>query len=280
MPWPTLARETEEQVIMLSGFPPVLQCQDVTAGYGGVQVLFGVNMSIQRGEVVALLGANGAGKTTLLRVLSGLEPAWEGGVWLNSQPLGDMPAFRRVEAGICQIVGGASIAEGLTVGEHLRLWAASLDGGASEATMAEVDEVFPRLSERRSQVASTLSGGEKQMLALAKALIVHPDLLVIDEFSLGLAPIVVGELLPVIRRINERGSAVLMVEQSVNVALSVAHRAYCMEKGCIVYEGTADQLRANPQLLQSVYLEGVTAALNPDRQNPVGHPGAAAGGYA
>jgi branched-chain amino acid transport system ATP-binding protein len=101
------------------------------------------------------------------------------------------------------------------------------------------------------------------MLALSKALIVRPELLVIDEFSLGLAPIVVGELLPVIRRINERGSAVLMVEQSVNVALSVAHRAYLMEKGAIVYEGTADQLRANPHLLQSVYLEGVTAALSP-----------------
>jgi branched-chain amino acid transport system ATP-binding protein len=264
-----MRRREEEQVIMLSGFPPVLECRGVTAGYGGVQVLFGVDMRIQRGEVVALLGSNGAGKTTFLRVLSGLEPAWDGGVWLNSQPLGNMAAFRRVTAGICQIVGGESIAEGLTVGEHLRLWASSLEGGASTEVLAELDEVFPRLAERRGQLASTLSGGEKQMLALSKALIVRPELLVIDEFSLGLAPIVVGELLPVIRRINERGSAVLMVEQSVNVALSVAHRAYLMEKGAIVYEGTADQLRANPHLLQSVYLEGVTAALSPGQH---GHP--------
>ena len=127
--------------------------------------------------------------------------------------------------------------------------------------MEEVFEVFPRLGERQSQLASTLSGGEKQMLALSKALIVHPDLLVIDEFSLGLAPKVVGELLPVIRSINARGAAVLMVEQSVNVALSVADRAYCMEKGRLVYEGSAEQLRSQPDLLQSVYLEGVTAAL-------------------
>ena len=126
---------------MLSGVPPVLECRGVTAGYGGVQVLFGVDMRIQRGEVVALLGANGAGKTTFLRVLSGLEPAWDGGVWLNSQPLGNMAAFRRVTAGICQIVGGESIAEGLTVGEHLRLWASSLEGGASPEVLAELDEV-------------------------------------------------------------------------------------------------------------------------------------------
>jgi branched-chain amino acid transport system ATP-binding protein len=262
-----------EQVIMLSGFPPVLECRGLTSGYGAVQVLFGVDMRIERGEVVALLGANGAGKTTLLRVLSGLEPAWEGEVRLNAHPLGDMPAFRRLGAGICQIVGGESIAEGLTVGEHLRLWASSLDSAATATAMEEVDEVFPRLAERRQQMASTLSGGEKQMLALAKALVLHPDLLVIDEFSLGLAPIVVGELLPVVRRINERGSAVLMVEQSVNVALSVAHRAYCMEKGRIVYEGSADRLRAQPDLLRSVYLEGVTAALTPAH----GHSGHAPG---
>ncbi len=247
---------------MLSGFPPVLECRGVTAGYGDVQVLFGVDMHIQRGEVVALLGANGAGKTTLLRVLSGLEPSWGGEVLLNSVPLGDTPCFRRIGEGICQIVGGESIADGLTVGEHLKLWASSLERGAPVAErMQEVAAVFPRLEERRSQMASTLSGGEKQMLALAKALIVHPDLLVIDEFSLGLAPIVVGELLPVIRRINERGSAVLMVEQSVNVALAVAHRAYCMEKGAMVYHGSAEQLRSQPDLLRSVYLEGVTAAL-------------------
>lgn len=244
-------------------FPPVLECRSVTAGYGDVQVLFGVDMFVERAEVVALLGANGAGKTTLLRVLSGLEPLWGGEVLLNSQPIGSMPAFRRVGEGLCQIVGGESVAEGLTVAEHLRLWATTVDRRNPLAVerMEEVFEVFPRLGERQSQLASTLSGGEKQMLALSKALIVHPDLLVIDEFSLGLAPKVVGELLPVIRGINQRGAAVLMVEQSVNVALSVADRAYCMEKGRLVYEGSAEELRSQPDLLQSVYLEGVTAAL-------------------
>ena len=247
----------------IAGFPPVLRCEGVTTGYGDVQVLFGVDLCIERGEVVALLGANGAGKTTLLRVISGLEAAWAGEVSLNGNRLGTLAAHRRVHEGICQIVGGQSVASGLTVAEHLRLWGHSLgrDRGALEERVAEVHEVFPRLAERDRQSAATLSGGEKQMLALAKALIVHPDLLVIDEFSLGLAPKVVGELLPVIRRINERGSAVLVVEQSVNVALAIAHRAYCMEKGEIVYEGSGDMLREQPDLLRSVYLEGVTAAL-------------------
>jgi ABC-type branched-subunit amino acid transport system ATPase component len=251
-----------------TGFPAVLECAGVTAGYGDVQVLFGVDIHVERSEVVALMGANGAGKTTLLRVLSGLEPLWGGEVRLNANPVDKVPAYRRVSEGLCQIVGGESVAEGLTVAEHMRLWGNSLGrrGAVAQGRMADVYEVFPRLQERQSQVASTLSGGEKQMLALSKALIVHPDLLIIDEFSLGLAPIVVGELLPVIRRINERGSAVLMVEQSVNVALAVADRAYCMEKGAMVYEGSATELRQQPELLRSVYLEGVTAALSQQPQ--------------
>lgn len=239
-------------------FPPVLECGAVTAGYGHVQVLFGVDLRIERGEVVALMGANGAGKTTLLRVISGLEPLWSGEVSLNDRPIGSMPAHRRVGEGICQVVGGESIAAGLTVAEHLRLWAATHDGPqrALAERNAQVAEVFPRLAERRDQDAATLSGGEKQMLALAKALIMAPELLVIDEFSLGLAPKVVGELMPVIAAINERGSAVLLVEQSANVALALAERVYCMEKGSITWSGTAQSLAEDPQLLASVYLHG------------------------
>ncbi|MEZ5267235.1 MAG: ABC transporter ATP-binding protein [Microthrixaceae bacterium] len=242
-----------------SVFPPVLSCHSVTSGYGDVKVLFGVDLRIERAEVVALMGANGAGKTTLLRVISGLEPLWSGELLLNDLPLDAVAPHRRVEAGICQIVGGSSVAAGLTVNEHLRLWASTVEGGQKvlETRLAEVHEVFPRLAERRHQDAATLSGGEKQMLALSKALIVHPDLLVIDEFSLGLAPKVVGDLLPVIRRINERGSAVLLVEQSANVALGIADRAYCMEKGSIIYQGDARSLASDPELLASVYLQGV-----------------------
>ena len=248
----------------VTGFPAVLECRGLTAGYGDIQVLFGVDLRIERGEVVALLGANGAGKTTLLRVISGLEPTWAGSLTLNGIDLAGMAAPERVPEGICQIVGGRSIAAGLTVGEHLRLWGHALgrDRAAFDARIAEVHEVFPRLAERERQSAATLSGGEKQMLALSKALVLRPDLLVIDEFSLGLAPKVVGELLPVIRRINERGAAVLVVEQSVNVALAVADRAYCMEKGEIVYDGSAERLRDDPELMRAVYLEGVSKALS------------------
>ena len=157
-------------------FPPVLECRGVTAGYGDVQVLFGVDMHVERAEVVALLGANGAGKTTLLRAISGLERLWGGEVVFNSQPIDRVPAYRRVGDGLCQIVGGESVAEGLTVAEHLRLWSTTIDRRSplAQQRLAEVFEVFPRLEERQSQVASTLSGGEKQMLALSKAIIVHP----------------------------------------------------------------------------------------------------------
>lgn len=244
-------------------FPPVLRCSSVTSGYGDVQVLFGVDLQIERAEMVALLGANGAGKTTLLRVVSGLEPLWSGEIRLNDQQLDTVAPHRRVSAGICQIVGGSSVAAGLSVHEHLRLWGTTVQGGSriTEERLAEVHEVFPRLAERPHQDAATLSGGEKQMLALSKALIVRPELLVIDEFSLGLAPKVVGELLPVIARINARGTAVLIVEQSANVALSVAERAYCIEKGSITYAGTSEDLRADPELLASVYLQGVGPAI-------------------
>jgi ABC-type branched-subunit amino acid transport system ATPase component len=169
----------------------------------------------------------------------------------------------RVSLGISQIAGGRAVAEGLTVAENLRMFGYSLgtDRAALRSGIEAALDAFPRLAERRNQAASTLSGGEKQMLALAKAFILRPRLLIIDEFSLGLAPKIVGELLPVVTRINQAGTAVLLVEQSVNIALSIAEHAYCMEKGEIVYDGAASRLRDDPELLRSVYLEGVSKAL-------------------
>jgi branched-chain amino acid transport system ATP-binding protein len=164
--------------------------------------------------------------------------------------------------GLHQIVGGEAVVGPLTVEENLKLFDHGVSPDEREQRTAEALAVFPRLAERLKQRAETLSGGEKQMLALAKALIVRPQLLLIDEFSLGLAPKVIADLLPVVRQIAEQGSAVLIVEQSVNIALSIADYAYVIEKGEIGYEGSAAELRDRPELLQSAYLEGLSQALD------------------
>ena len=242
---------------------PLLVCRGIEVSYGNVQVLFGVDLCVEEGQIVALLGTNGAGKTTLLRTIAGLETQHAGSIHFAGADISTFDPTWRVGLGINQIAGGQALAEDLTVAENLRLFGHSL-GRNRVALHAGIDralEVFPRLAERRNQAASTLSGGEKQMLALSKALILRPRLLIIDEFSLGLAPKVVGELLPVVGDLNRSGTAVLLVEQSVNIALSMASYASCMEKGAIVFEGPADALRDDPDLMRSVYLEGVTKAL-------------------
>ncbi|MFM7061925.1 MAG: ABC transporter ATP-binding protein [Actinomycetes bacterium] len=247
------------------GPAPLLECRGIRAGYDGVQVLFDVDLTVEEGSIVALMGTNGAGKTTLLRTISGLLTPASGTIRFGGVALDDFGPTERVQLGMAQIAGGESLAPGLTVAENLTMFAYTLHGrGAAARVSSAVDQAFaqfPRLAERRGQQASTLSGGEKQMLALAKAFVLQPRLLVIDEFSLGLAPRIVGELLPVVQQINAAGTSVLLVEQSVNVALSVAHRACFMEKGEIVFDGSADSLRAQPDLLRAVYLEGITAAI-------------------
>lgn len=254
--------------------PALLEVCDLNVSYDNVQVLFGVDLAVQEGQIVALMGTNGAGKTTLLRTISGLERQQRGSIHFAGVDISEFDPTWRVSLGITQIAGGRGVAEALTVAEHLRLFTHTLEGSHSEQ-VAAVDRalaVFPRLAERQSQLTSTLSGGEKQMLALAKALILRPRLLVIDEFSLGLAPRIVGELLPVVSQINAAGTAVLMVEQSVNIALSIASHAYVMEKGQIVYEGDAETLRADPDLMRAVYLEGITKALAHDGALTAGGP--------
>lgn len=239
----------------------VLDIKDLQVAYGSVQVLFDVNLKVQPGQIVALLGTNGAGKTTLLRTISGLEPVRSGSVVYTGLDITKTRPTWRVGMGLHQIVGGDAVVGPLTIDENLRMFSHGVESDDDADLLAEVFEVFPILEERRHQRAETLSGGEKQMLALAKALIVQPRLLLVDEFSLGLAPIIVGELLPVIRTIADRGAAVLLVEQSVNIALSIADYAYVMEKGEIGYEGPADELRAQPDLVRSAYLEGLSQAL-------------------
>jgi ABC-type branched-subunit amino acid transport system ATPase component/MFS family permease len=242
---------------------PMLACRHIDFAYGQLQVLFDVNFTVDDGEIVALLGTNGAGKSTLLRVVSGLGLPSRGSVRYRGLDVTFLDAERRVGLGIGQVPGGRAVFGPMTVAENLRTMGYShgRNRRALEVGIESSFEAFPRLADRRDQLASTLSGGEQQMLGLASAFIVRPRLLLIDELSLGLAPKVVGELLTMVRRINQAGTAVVIVEQSVNVALSVVEHAYFMEKGEIRFDGSSAGLLAHPDLLRSVFLEGASNRL-------------------
>ncbi|MBI4932730.1 MAG: MFS transporter [Actinobacteria bacterium] len=234
---------------------PLLEGKGIDFSYGSLQVLFGAGLTVHDGEVVALLGTNGAGKSTMLGVVSGLHLPSRGVVRLQGADITYVDAERRVGLGIAQIAGGQSTFSQLHVAEHLRAfgWTVRHDQRQIDAAIERSFEVFPALFEARHRPAVSLSGGQQQMLALTKALILQPRLLCIDELSLGLAPAVVTQLLEIIRDINRHGSAVVLVEQSVNVALSVADRAYFMEKGAVQFEGPAAGLLDRSDLLRSVF---------------------------
>ncbi|MFD2421020.1 MFS transporter [Amycolatopsis pigmentata] len=238
---------------------PVINCRSVDFAYGPVQVLFGVDFSVDHGEMVALLGVNGAGKSTLLRAISGLGIPQSGSIRLDGQDITFLDAERRAAMGISQIPGGHAVFKELSVVDNLRCYGYSLgrDRRRLDSAIDIAFDAFPRLAERRNQHAGTLSGGEQQMLALSKALMLRPKVLLIDELSLGLAPIVVGQLLDMVRRINRAGTAVVLVEQSVNVALSLARHAYFMERGRIRFDGPSDELRRDETLLRAVFLSEV-----------------------
>jgi ABC-type branched-subunit amino acid transport system ATPase component len=242
---------------------PLLECRGIDFAYGSVQVLFDVDFSVDEGEMIALLGTNGAGKSTLLRVISGLGVPQRGAVHLDGRDITFATATDRVQRGISQVPGGKAVFGPMSVVENLRVYGYALgsDRAAVDRGIDTAFEVFPRLNERRNQTAQTLSGGEQQMLALSKALILEPRLLLIDELSLGLAPVIVSQLLDMVRTINERGTAVVLVEQSVNVALSLAQHAYYMEKGEIRFDGPTAQLLERPDVLRSVYLKGAADGL-------------------
>jgi ABC-type branched-subunit amino acid transport system ATPase component len=242
---------------------PMLSCRHVDFSYGQLQVLFDVNFTVDDGEMVALLGTNGAGKSTLLRVISGLGLPSRGSVHFTGADITYLDAERRLNLGITQIPGGKATFGPLTVLDNLRVYGHSLgrDTRALDAGIDATFGAFPRLDERRHQLASTLSGGEQQMLALGKAFILKPRLLLIDELSLGLAPKIVSDLLEMVRRINAAGTAVVLVEQSVNIALSLVDHAYFMEKGEIRFDGAAADLLGRTDLLRSVFLEGATKGL-------------------
>ena len=237
---------------------PVLQAHNVDVSYGSLQVLFDVNFEVQRGETVALLGTNGAGKSTLLRAISGLVMPDRGVVRLNGRTITLVDPELRARLGMVQVPGGDALFSTMTVGENLDAfsWELGRDHGRRTERLALVFDTFPQLRDRLDDRASSLSGGQQQMLALAKTVLLEPEILLIDELSLGLAPIVVQELLAVVERLKASGLTMVIVEQSVNVALAVADRALFMERGRIRFEGTAAELLERDDLLRAVFLSG------------------------
>jgi ABC-type branched-subunit amino acid transport system ATPase component/sugar phosphate permease len=248
--------QAERSRVLAGGEVPVLQVRDLDAGYGGVQVLFGVDLDVHEGEVLALLGTNGAGKSTLLRAVSGLLVPSRGVVRLDGRLITFSEPSARVGLGVVQVPGGKAVFPSLTVAENL-LAGAHRYGWDRREIARRIDDVvdlLPRLGERFDQRAGQLSGGEQQMLALGKALLLDPRLLLVDELSLGLAPVVVADLLQVVERLKERGTTIVLVEQSLNVALAVADRAVFLEKGTVRFTGPAAELLERPDLARAVFL--------------------------
>jgi ABC-type branched-subunit amino acid transport system ATPase component len=239
----------------------LLSCKDIDMAYGSVQILFGVNFEVAEGEIVALLGTNGAGKSTLLKGICGLVRPTNGTVTFKDEDITKLPADVTTHRGISLMPGGKGVFPTLSVAENLRLaaWTIRKDPERIEAARAEVEELFPILGSRAGQMAGNLSGGEQQMLALGGALMTRPELLMIDELSLGLAPTIVAQLLEVVREIHRRGTTIVIVEQSVNVALNLAKRAVFMEKGEVRFEGEAAELLDRPDILRSVFIAGANA---------------------
>ncbi|HEU5082665.1 MAG TPA: MFS transporter [Acidimicrobiales bacterium] len=249
-----LARERGETKLLL--------VRDLDVAYGNVQVLFGVDFEVDEGEIVALLGTNGAGKSTLLKAISGLVEPTGGATVFDGRDMTHATPQEIAARGVIQVPGGKGVFPGLTVAENLKIagWLYQKDGRYLEEATERVLEFFPILRERWDDKAGNMSGGEQQMLTLGQAFIAKPRLLMIDELSLGLAPVIVEQLLGIVRAIRDQGTTVIVVEQSVNVALTLAETAYFMEKGEIRFHGPTAELLERPDVLRSVFLEGAGAA--------------------
>ncbi|MCB8875092.1 ABC transporter ATP-binding protein [Acidisoma silvae] len=239
----------------------MLNVEGLQVGYGKVEVLHGIGLTVGTGEIVALLGSNGAGKTTTLRTLSGLEPARGGKVMLDGQAITNLPAHKIAALGLAHVPERRRLFAPLTVEENLKLGGYLIRNQQAELKR-RIDAMyvlFPRLLERRLQLAGTLSGGEQQMVAIARALILQPKLLVLDEPSMGLAPLVVRSIFAIIKRLRDQGMGILLVEQNARQTLKIADRAYVLENGGIMLEGDAATL-AQDRRVQAAYLGGAAAA--------------------
>jgi len=228
-----------------------LRVEALEAGYGKAQFLFGVDLEVVENELVALLGANGAGKTTLLRAISGLVRPWSGRVLLEGQDLGGLSPAKRARMGLGHVPEGRQLFPLMTVEENLRLGAAFLAPGREREGYERVYGLFPRLAERRRQLAGTLSGGEQQMLAIGRALIGFPKILLVDEPSLGLSPRLAEEVLLALKAVAGEGVGVLLVEQNVALTLDVAERGYVLEQGKVVLQGPASALAQDPRVREA-----------------------------
>ena len=234
----------------------MLEIKDIHVYYGAIHAIKGVSLTVRQGEIVTLIGSNGAGKSTTLRTISGLLKPKEGDILFEGESIAGRPAQAIVKAGISQVPEGRRIFANMTVLENLELGAYSRDDADGiEADMNMVFERFPRLLERKEQAAGTLSGGEQQMLAMGRALMSRPRLLLLDEPSMGLAPLLIREIFSIIADINKAGTTVLLVEQNANMALSIAHRAYVLETGRIALSGDAKELAASEEV-RKAYLGG------------------------
>jgi branched-chain amino acid transport system ATP-binding protein len=249
----------------------MLEVTDLDVSYGKTQVLFGVEFHVEEGEIVALLGTNGAGKSTLLSAIAGLLDPGRGRIVYDGRDITHWDANETVAAGLVYMPGGKGVFPTLTVEENVSLagWLFRKEPEYLEAAVAQVLEYFPVLHERWAQKAGNLSGGEQQMLTLAQAFIARPKLLMIDELSLGLAPVIVESLLEIVRAIHARGTTVVLVEQSVNVAITLAQRAVFMEKGEVRFDGATSALLARPDILRAVFLKGAAAHTGSDGDGAV-----------
>jgi branched-chain amino acid transport system ATP-binding protein len=230
----------------------LLHVDKLNVFYGGVQALRDISFTVGKGEIVSLIGANGAGKSTTLRAISGVVRPASGTIVHDGRPIAGLPPHRIVRLGIAHVPEGRGVFANMTVRENLEM------GAYTRASRTEVEEsfgrvfdLFPRLSERASQMAGTLSGGEQQMLAIGRAMVQRPDLLLLDEPSMGLSPVLVEEIFRMIGEINRAGATILLVEQNASMALSVAGRAYVLETGEIVLSGEAPELRENPRVREA-----------------------------
>lgn len=234
----------------------MLRVEDINVYYGAIHAIKGISLNVPDGEIVALIGSNGAGKSTTLRTISGLMKPKSGRIIYEDRDISGMPAHKIVGMGLCQVPEGRHVFANMTVMENLELGAylrKDKDGIAKD--LEDVFEKFPRLLERKNQLSGTLSGGEQQMLAMGRALMSRPKLLLLDEPSMGLAPLLVKEIFNIIKEINASGTTVLLVEQNANMALSIADKAYVLETGRITLSGTAQEL-ASSEAVRKAYLGG------------------------
>ena len=233
----------------------ILKVDDINVYYGAIHAIKGVSFEVNEVEVVTLIGANGAGKSTILKTVAGLLSSRTGSVQFMGKDLGGIPAHKIVPMGLALVPEGRQIFLQMTVEENLQMGAFTRPASEYDESIADVYQRFPRLKERQNQIAGTLSGGEQQMLAMGRALMSKPSLLMLDEPSMGLAPILVEQIFDIVRELNQHGTTILLVEQNANMALSVAHRGYVLETGKIVATGTGAELLED-EAVKKAYLGG------------------------